>query len=339
MKFKPFSIVIWLLIILWIYVYSDYSNFENKIIVDKERKITIKSWDTLNLLRKKLWLNSITDKYIYKFYIKFNTPENFELQAWEYVLRTDSNIKTIFEALQKPITNDQKITILEWWNIYDIDNYLYSSKELIKKWEFIKKVEKFDKKLVDKYIFLKKTKTLEWFLYPDSYDINPNNFSIDILIDKMLSNFDKKVYKKYLKNYSAKEIMDIINLASIVEKEANSRDNPKEIAIIAWILKQRIVDKWPIWADATACYPYKITHKECTPTFIWKNINADNNYNLRKNLWLPPTPIWNPSEKTIKATIFSTKTPHRFYLHDNDWKIHYAITNREHEVNKSKYIR
>gem|GEM_PF-4965009 len=49
----------------------------------------------------------------------------------------------------------------------------------------------------------------------------------------MLSNFDKKVYKKYLKNYSAKEIMDIINLASIVEKEANSRDNPKEIAIIA----------------------------------------------------------------------------------------------------------
>jgi cell division protein YceG involved in septum cleavage len=103
-------------------------------------------------------------------------------------------------------------------------------------------------------------------------------------------------------------------------------------------LKKRVDEKWAVWADATACYPYKITHKECTPTFIWQHITDDNAYNLRKHIWLPPTPIGNPSAKTIKATVFYKKTPHYFYLHDNDWVIHYATTNKEHEFNKSKFM-
>jgi cell division protein YceG involved in septum cleavage len=62
----------------------------------------------------------------------------------------------------------------------------------------------------------------------------------------MLSNFNKKAYTEYLKNYSSKEIVDLINLASIVEKEANSRDNPEEVAIIAGILKKRVDEKWAV---------------------------------------------------------------------------------------------
>ena len=338
MKFKPFTLILWIIIIFWFYFYNSYSNFETKTIIEKEKEIKIESWETLNWLWKKLWLTSFTDKYTYKFYIKFNTPANFKLQAWDYILRTNYTIKNIFEALWKPITNDQQITILEWWNIYDIDNYLSETKWLIKSWTFIEKTENFDKKLIEKYPFLSNVKTLEWFLYPDSYDINPNNFSNEILINKMLSTFNTKVYKKYLENYDNKKIVETINLASIVEKEANSKDNPEEVAIIAGILKKRLDENWAVWADATACYPYKITHKECTPSFIWQHINEENAYNLRKNTWLPPTPIGNPSAKTIKATVFYTKTKHYFYLHDSDWKIHYAVTNAEHELNKSKFI-
>jgi cell division protein YceG involved in septum cleavage len=38
------------------------------------------------------------------------------------------------------------------------------------------------------------------------------------------------------------EILDILNMASIVQKEANKRDNPEEIAIIAGILKKRLTE-------------------------------------------------------------------------------------------------
>ena len=47
------------------------------------------------------------------------------------------------------------------------------------------------------------------------------------------------------------EILDIINMASIVQKEANKRDNPEEIALIAGILKKRAQEGWQIGADAT----------------------------------------------------------------------------------------
>ncbi len=334
MKFKPFTLILWIIIIFWGYFYSTYSNFENRIIIEKEQNIKIKKGETLNWLGKKLWLTSLTDKYIYKFYLKFNAPKNFKLQAWEYVVRTDSNIKKVFEALTKPVTNDKQITLLEWWNIYDIDNYL-SNKDLIKKWEFILKTENFDKKLIEKYPFLEKAKTLEWFLYPDSYDINPDNFSINILISKMLKTFEKKAYKKYLSSYSSKEIVDLINLASIVEKEEkNSEAKP----IVANILKKRWKENWKIWADITVCYPHKLTSQQCKMV-VSKYIREKSDYNTRTKIWLPKTPIGNPSADTINATVNDEKTPHYFYLHDSDWNIYYATTNAEHELNKSKFMK
>lgn len=59
------------------------------------------------------------------------------------------------------------------------------------------------------------------------------------------------------------EILDVVNLASIVQKEANKADNPEELAIIAGILKKRLDEGWQIGADATICYPYKIATQDC----------------------------------------------------------------------------
>ncbi len=336
MKFKPFQLSIWLILFFWIYFYSLYSNFENKKIITKNQIITIKKWENLSNLYKKIWLDNFPSKYIYKIYIKLDTPENFKLKAWKYKLKENSTIKDIFNSLKKPITNTENLTFLEWWNIYDIDNYL-EKKWLIKSGEFIKKTEKFQanpevyKKLIKKYPFLKKAKTLEWFLYPDTYEINPNNFSVDILINKMLSNFNRKVYTKYLTNYSDKEIIDIINLASIVEKEEkNSKNKP----IVANILKKRWKENMMIWADITVCYPHKLTSNECKMV-VSKYIKEKSEYNTRTKIWLPKTPISNPSVETISATINDKKTPYYFYLHNiKTWEIYYGKTNAEHEKNK-----
>jgi cell division protein YceG involved in septum cleavage len=81
---------------------------------------------------------------------------------------------------------------------------------------------------------------LEGFLYPDTYAINPANFTIEGLVRKMLSNFQVKVIDSgILADMGSIEMLDIINMASIVQKEANKRDNPEEIALIAGILKKR----------------------------------------------------------------------------------------------------
>jgi UPF0755 protein len=128
-------------------------------------------------------------------------------------------------------------------------------------------------------------------------------------------------------------------LASIVEKEANISDSEEEVSIIAWILKKRLDEGWYIWADATVCYTYKIISNECTPNFVLNHIEDKNEYNTRKILWLPKTPISNPSIISIKAVVYPKNSPYYFYLHDSKWKVHYGRNLEEHNLNKSKYIK
>lgn len=310
--------------------YWSYTSFTNRVLVEKEQKIYVKNGSTFYSVWKNLELNET----FLKIYLRYNKPD-FELKEWYYKLKENSTIKDIIESLKKPTNWDKKAVILEWWNIYDIDNYL-SEKWLSKKWNFIKATQNIN---TSEYPFLSQVKSLEWFLYPDTYDINEKIFSNEWFIKKMLDNFYNKIYSKLLKEKSPKEILEIINLASIVEKEANVSDSEEEVSIIAWILKKRLVEWWYIWADATVCYPYKITSKECTPKFVNDNIFEKNEYNTRKILWLPKTPISNPSIISIKAVIYPKETPYYFYLHDNNWKVHYAVNNEEHIENKNKYLR
>lgn len=330
--FRITKLLFWIIIIWSIYIYFSYSSFQNKIIVKNDLILEVKKWDTF----KNLWnkIDELNNIY-YKYYIKNNKPD-FELQVWSYKINAWSNIEKTLESFKKPITSEIKLTILEWWNIYDIDDYL-NNKWLINAWDYIDYVTNSEKikALWDFFNFIDNQETLEWFLYPDTYNVNSSNFKINSFVIKQLETFETKVYNKILSKLDNQTITELINLASIVEKEEKNND---EKSSVAGILKKRLNNNWMIWADITVCYPYKLTFKECNPSFIWKYINDKNDYNTRTMAWLPKTPISNPSFETINATLNDKKTSYWFYLHNEaTWKIYYAETNAEHEKNK-KYM-
>ena len=94
-----------------------------------------------------------------------------------------------------------------------------------------------------------------------------------------------------------------------------------------------------IGADITVCYPHKLTSEECK-LVVTKYINQKNEYNTRTMVWLPKTPIGNPSYETVNATLNDKKTPYYYYLHDiKNGNIYYGRTNAEHERNKGLYLR
>jgi UPF0755 protein len=284
-------------------------------------------------------------------YIK-NNVSDFQLKAWNFKISENADINQILIDLQNPlIENEISITILEWWNIYDIDYYL-TNKKLIKKWDYINYVTNKDKikQLTKFFPFIEWLNTLEWYLYPDTYKVISNNFKINVFVIKQLENFENKVYnklfltptpsgtplKKGRNKYNNKKIEEVINLASIVEKEEK---NIAEKPIVAWILKKRLDNWWMIWADITVCYPHQLTANECKMV-ITKYINEKSDYNTRTMAGLPKTPIWNPSFETINATLNYKKTPYWFYLHDTKTShIYYAETNEWHSINKARYLR
>lgn len=330
---KLIKYIIVLIIVVWIYVYISYSNFKTGILVKKEIVVEVEKWDTVEKISEKLDIN----KNYLKIYLKYNKPD-FELIAWKFKIKDNSNIEIILKWLNTPIiAGETDITILEWWNIYDIDDYL-ASKDLINSEEYINYVTDLEKieKLTEFFPFIKWLETLEWFLYPDTYTVVSDNFKINEFVIKQLENFENKVYKTILSDIDNKKIENLINLSSIVEKEEKSASAKP---IVAWILKKRLDEWWMLWADITVCYPHKLTADQCK-LVISKYIKEESEYNTRTMKWLPKTPIWNPSYETINATLNLEETEYWFYLHDTDsWKIYYATDNAEHEQNKRLYLK
>ncbi|MDD3794028.1 MAG: endolytic transglycosylase MltG [Candidatus Gracilibacteria bacterium] len=315
------------------YHYINYNKFLSKPIILEDKFIEIKYGDNFSNLGNKI---NVLDNAYYKYYIKNNKPD-FELQAGNYMISSGSTIDNLIESLNKPINNEISITILEGRNIYDIDEVL-NKKGLIDAGEYINYVTDSEKinALKEFFPFLGNIKTLEGFLYPDTYNVSISPFKINNFVIKQLETFETKVYEKILKNLDNETITDLVNLASIVEKEEKNND---EKAIVAGILKKRLNSGWMIGADATVCYPYKLTSNDCKMS-VTRYLYEKNSYNTRQIVGLPKTPICNPSFSTINATLNDKETPYWFYLHNiTTGKIYYAKTNAEHEQNKAKYMR
>ena len=343
--FRIFKLFIWIFIILaWTWYFS-YLSFQDEIINNETKIIQIEPWDTFWKLSEKF---EKLDSFWFKYHLSKNTPE-YDLQIWDYKVEWNIKVDELLNSFKYPIIEEEKITLLEGWNIFDIDEYL-SKKGLITEWEYISYANNTDKikKLTEFFPFLKWLKTLEWFLYPDTYKIDKLNFKINKFVIVQLENFEKKIYNTLLspppsgtplknkgrKDISNEEIENLIILASIVEKEEKIDSNK---STVAWILKKRLDEWWMIWADITVCYPYKLTSEECKMV-VTKYLYEENDYNTRTKYGLPITPIWNPSFTTIEATFNPKNTPYYFYLHDKTGQIHYWRTNEEHVNNKNKYL-
>lgn len=124
--------------------------------------------------------------------------------------------------------------------------------------------------------------------------------------------------------------------ASILEREER---NPENKSVVSGILQKRLKEGIALGADATVCYPYKKTQKECTPAFISEVIYGKSEYNTRTKQGLPPTPISNFSQQTFQDAYRPTASEYYFYLHDNKGVIHYGKTLQDHNSNKAKYLR
>jgi UPF0755 protein len=339
------KLIIWITIISgWIFFWK-YASYETTELTSTETLIEVNPGATFG----SVLTDAGADSFFTKVYLRDNLPD-FGLQVGSYTIPENATVEKYLSALKSPINEtDVSLTFLEGWNIFDIDEYL-TNQNLIEVWEFIEYSENFCNPdlypwsaewtacdLKSDFSFLADVESLEWYLYPDTYAINPNTFTVKTLAIKMLENFKSKIIDSgIITDMWSIEIYDIITLASIVEKEEKNTD---EKSTVAGILKKRLDEWWMIGADITVCYPFRLTAEECKLS-VTKYLYEVNDYNTRQMVWLPAGPIWNPSAETIEAVVNSKDTPYYYYLHDTQTgKIYYGATNAEHERNKQLYLR
>lgn len=183
---------------------------------------------------------------------------------------------------------------------------------------------------LEKFTLLAKDK--EGYLFPDTYFFLPD-VTPEIVLESFESNFRENLDSvKEALIASKKTEREIINMASVLEKEVKTLEDKK---IVAGILYKRISLGMALQVDATLTYERDLTSAELSTADLKKN----SPYNTYTNKGLPPTPICNPGLNSIKGSLESTKSDYLYFLTDEDGKVHYAKTFAEHVVNKRKYIK
>lgn len=313
----------------------------------KKYSLVIKQGDSVNQIAKNLTdKNLILDQESFTRYLKEQNLDR-KLVVGRFLISKSQTIPQIAQTLSNVESSQAIITIPEGATIRDIDQKL-AAQNIIESGEFITATKNFS--AWNKYPYLDKEKIeklpfpLEGYLFPDTYFLQPVNFSCDDLISMMLHNFEKKmadagVDLSEFKNgqpatpdlLKGRSLFEVITMASIVEKEVRTS---KDIPIVAGILWKRLDENWQIGADATLLY-LNSEDREIS----YQDLKEDNPYNTRKHTGLPPGPINNPGIKAILATLNPEKSSYYYYLTKPDTgEVVYAVTNDEHNLNKSKYL-
>ena len=155
----------------------------------------------------------------------------------------------------------------------------------------------------------KSTKGLEGFLFPDTYQLRSRTATARQLVGMQLRTFKRQFAKIDLKRARRKHLSryDVLIIASMIEREAQV---PKDRRLISAVIYNRLQRGIPLGIDATLRYRLNNWSRALRESDL--NINSD--FNTRRRIGLPPTPIGNPGLASIKAAADPANAKYLFYV-------------------------
>ena len=155
----------------------------------------------------------------------------------------------------------------------------------------------------------KGTRTLEGFLFPDTYQLRSRTATAKTLVNLQLRQFKSEFAKVDLKRARRKHLSryDVLIIASMIEREAQVA---KDRRLISAVIYNRLQKDIPLGIDATLRYRLNNWSKALRES----ELNIDSDFNTRRRVGLPPTPIGNPGLASIQAAANPANAKYLFYV-------------------------
>jgi UPF0755 protein len=170
--------------------------------------------------------------------------------------------------------------------------------------------------------------SLEGYLFPDTYRIEDNQGARGIVV-QMLRRFDQVVWQGLFEREAernGRSLREVIILASLVEAEAKQED---ERPIIAGVLLNRLARGQRLECDATVQYALGADRKS---RLMYEDLEIESDYNTYLHEGLPPGPICNPGEASIRAALEPADVAYLYYVARPDGSHVFSRTFAEHRA-------
>jgi UPF0755 protein len=178
---------------------------------------------------------------------------------------------------------------------------------------------------------------LEGFLFPATYGF-PSATTPHDAVRQLIAAFDAR-YEETIRPRlpgSGRSLLEVVTLASIVEREAVLAE---ERPVIASVFLNRLASGLPLQADPTVQYAVAAEPENVAQFGYWKqelslaDLAIASPYNTYVNVGLPPGPIANPGLDSILAVLEPADTNFLFFVARPDGSHVFAETLEEHRQN------
>ena len=320
---------------------------------DKTVTVTIFETDTIDDITKKLARSELIHyPGLFKLYASFAVDEG-EIKPGMWDLNTKYDYHALVSMMSPSSTRDVvQVTIPEGYTCRQIFSLLEDNKVCT-----VKDIESYAANgELDAYWFLEGVTRgdkycLEGFLFPDTYEFYQNDTPKNVL-HRMLNNFNNRFdedmqWKIQTLNAHLTDLMrrnghgqdyinshqftakDVVNVASMIEKETSSA---QEGYTIASVIYNRLFcwGNTPPYLNIDATIVYALGGKT---DLTYEDLRVDSPYNTYTNLGLTPGPISNPGLSSLKAALEPSDTNYYFYVLDPSvGSHHFSTTEAEHEA-------
>ena len=247
------------------------------------------------------------------------------LQAGEYALAKNMNVRQMIEVMAKGVTVYSQITIPEGFTVEQIASLL-EEKGLARKDRIVslaKNYSPFDKAPSCPDV----RNRAEGFLFPETYRISQGASEEEIL-QIMAQEFLKQYTPELQEKARALGLSpyDVIVLASLIEREVQLA---KERPMVARVFLNRIKIGMPLQSCATIQYILGYPKEELTIA----DTQLPSPYNTYLHQGMPPGPVANPGLSSIQAALNPAEGEWLYFVVDGKTGGHrFSRTLAEHEA-------
>lgn len=255
------------------------------------------------------------------------------LVAGEYLFNRALTGKDVFWKLANGEIYGQPFTVHEGDTIFDIASNLEAAKYM-KATDFLNAAN--DATQIQD--IAPGSKSLEGFLFPATYNL-PHHASAADLTTMMTHKFREALQRMAPDRLDplipGTPLLSVVTLASLVESET---PKPEERPLVAGVYTNRLRKRMLLQCDPTVIYALRQVELY-NPPLTLKDLRFDSPYNTYVHTGLPPGPIGNPGEISIRAALAPSPTDFLYFVANTQGGHFFASTLAQHNKNVAKYHR